>query len=184
MGSSLLLKLLCTYKSNHGDTAAKLFNLYFIVLHLKLNEKLLRAIWHWMINTYPNNSLIITNYYLFFHFFVSNDFLRFLKICKTFQNSLTKSKTFRSSLCHFFVAISYCASFTKWLGYFVWHFHCAVDIKHQRNAANKRNYLWANMLQNYCLNAKINLTSSQNFVRSVLQGTLTFTFGTFGEKKA
>ena len=28
-------------------------------------------------------------------------------------------------------------------GYFVWHFHCAVDINGQRNVANKRNYLWA-----------------------------------------
>ena len=39
------------------------------------------------------------------------------------------------------------------------------------------------MLQNYCLNAKINLTSSQNFARSVLQETLTFTFGTIRLEK-
>ena len=38
---------------------------------------------------------------------------------------------------------SFCsASFTKWLGYFVWHFHCAVDIMRQRNVTNTRNYLW------------------------------------------
>ena len=36
---------------------------------------------------------------------------------------------------------SFCsASFTKWLGYFVWHFHCAVDIMRQRNVTNTRNY--------------------------------------------
>ena len=74
--------------------------------------------------------------------------------------------------CFIFSAISYCASFTKWLGYFVWHFHCAVDIKHQRNVANKGNYLWGNMLLSYCLNAnqsdiftKISFASNFRFWR-------------------
>ena len=58
------------------------------------------------------------------------------------------------SLFSFLPNISYSASFTKWLGYFVWHFHCAVDIKRQRNAANKENYLWGNASQLCCLNVQ------------------------------
>ena len=58
------------------------------------------------------------------------------------------------SLFSFLPNISYSASFTKWLGYFVWHFHCAVDIKRQRNAANKGNYLWGNASQLCCLNVQ------------------------------